>query len=589
MLPVSPAPSSEGPNGTGTAATAASQVRRTRSGCQSCRDSKVKCNEQRPSCQRCARLNRTCDYTPRPRKKYTRKAVDSRPEHVDYLTTCAPLPQPDGTEASSTHSSASPHSTVSNLVVATETTHYDPQLELELELEPECASIILPQDFIAIRHFRSSASAALDDTKSPESSGPALVWTLARRNPMVLHMVCALGDRNLRLQDSLTSPHSHLHPSMALEHYAAALNLLATCTQIPPASADLEYILATLWLMILYEQKHGDGCGTGLFAHLRGAATLLQDHLRSLPSILQNDQFKFPLFLTGEETSSSDSPHGFRLSSLTARIICWMAMVDSGAALHGLGGSLNELLGEALSGMFEDKAMCRLRGLSALQSHSTSVCHDIWGVDYPSSQVIEDLQNSASFCLHAELSQLRFLLARLCIAHGEAETSERQRHFVFALRDIQMRYGSLLITNMQVSVLDGAQQRFLMTLRFILPFYFAAVLAFYRLTMGAKPMDCGQRNCIREILTLALQAHDNEGEAAMGRIAWPLFIAALETDDMIHRTWIMERFSSLSARGENYSRARAALQIALSEQRPGERRIGFWELVRRDDIHKFVL
>ena len=117
---------------------------------------------------------------------------------------------------------------------------------------------------------------------------------------MVLHMVCTLGDRNLRLQDSLSSPETQSQPFTALEHYAAAPSHLAACTQNTPAPADLENILGALWLMIVYEQKHGNGCGPDLLAHLRGAASLLQDHLQNLRLTLQYNRHESSQFLFNE-------------------------------------------------------------------------------------------------------------------------------------------------------------------------------------------------------------------------------------------------------------------------------------------------
>jgi hypothetical protein len=38
---------------------------RSRTGCWTCRQRKVKCGEERPVCGQCARLGHTCDYSPR--------------------------------------------------------------------------------------------------------------------------------------------------------------------------------------------------------------------------------------------------------------------------------------------------------------------------------------------------------------------------------------------------------------------------------------------------------------------------------------------------------------------------------------------
>src|ERR1700760_27139 len=74
-------------------------AKRSGSGCWTCKQSKVRCDEQLPVCKRCVRLQRHCDYVPRPRKPYSRrarlevhdKAVLERPEDGrKYYSDCSP-------------------------------------------------------------------------------------------------------------------------------------------------------------------------------------------------------------------------------------------------------------------------------------------------------------------------------------------------------------------------------------------------------------------------------------------------------------------------------------------------------------------
>ena len=216
-------------------------------------------------------MNRECDYTPHPRKKYTRKLAANQshdsPEGplLDRSSSFEPLSQSEAHVNQFSFGTANPQSAAA---LNTAPTTGDP--ELDVHLPPECASIVLPQDYMAIRYFRSRASTGLDDTKSPESSGPVLIWSLAQHNPMVLHMVCTLGDRNLRLK------------------------------------------------------KHGNGCGPDLLAHLRGAASLLQDHLQNLRLTLQYNRHESSQFLFNGTTSISHGRHEIRtyiLGKLATHVI----------------------------------------------------------------------------------------------------------------------------------------------------------------------------------------------------------------------------------------------------------------------------
>jgi hypothetical protein len=73
-------------------------------------------------------------------------------------------------------------------------------------------------------------------------------------------------------------------------------------------------------------------------------------------------------------------------------------------------------------------------------------------------------------------------------------------------------------------------------------------------------------------MNLCYQSFKHSGDDAMMRVAWPLFIVALETDDMLHRDWILERFAALGKYGHNFERAHSFLVETLSiQQRLGRR------------------
>lgn len=200
---------------------------------------------------------------------------------------------------------------------------------------------LVPAGLCSLHYFRSVMSVEAD-AKVPDHSGPAIVWTLAQGNPMVLLMVCALGAQNMTYRTSLPSAEAQLCRSEAMKHYVVALRLLATATQDIIRISDFDYILATTWLMILYEQKFGDGCGVGLITHLHGAVSLLQGRLRNIrhsPAAQEGD------------SSVSDPPSGFEhLIALSSRVVIWITLTDGGAAFNGVGRKFNEWLGEALFG-----------------------------------------------------------------------------------------------------------------------------------------------------------------------------------------------------------------------------------------------
>ncbi|KAH8648691.1 hypothetical protein BX600DRAFT_530476 [Xylariales sp. PMI_506] len=599
---------------------------RSRRGCWTCRGKKVKCDEERPSCRRCIRLGRRCDYTTRQRKKYTRRASTAAPSgHGPDVVArddsqslndvcCASL------EISETAASTNTAPKPNHILFSERRSHgqsptterdstptypsvdppYPPHelLASGLTLSPACVLILSPEDYAAIHCFRFELGAA-DDTRPGEYAGPALVWQLAVNSPMLLHMVCALGGRRVSYQtSSVPFEEDWSCHSMAAEHYGAALRLLAESTQDLKEESDLDYILGTLWLMIVYEQKYGDGCGVGLIAHLQGAASLLQEWLWNLQSVLDRDESLHSV--SQMETAKLQPESKMQLSHVSAfasRVILWIAYIDGGAALNGLGDHFNELLGQAMLTTDKNKLSSRLRSFGALQKRSELAGQEVWGTSYPQSQLLEDLQGSSISSLHAKAGQLRFMLAKLARPIVGADCpgkEELEAHSVTMgsiIQEVEAEYAELLCVASQLEFpMQESHQRFVMHLRSIVSFFHAVVLCFICFSMPrAAPLCARRRKLLREIMTLAYKVHKDEGDQAVARIAWPLFVAVLESDEIVHRIWILERYQALSHLGENFRRAREALRVAFSEQRMDERKVQYLQLLQRNDIEKFVI
>ncbi|PWY74343.1 hypothetical protein BO70DRAFT_364317, partial [Aspergillus heteromorphus CBS 117.55] len=267
---------------------------RSRQGCWTCRAKKVKCDEERPQCQRCQRLGRQCDYAPRSRKPYTKK---SRPD--------SPLQTHQGNLASSP---VVPSESLSHGDVFTSPSAITPYTPVPSSFRPSSA------DKEAIHYFRTVISESVD-TKDPAFSVPAIIASLGESDPMVMHMVCALGFQERCYQRAVD-------PSPAVKHYSASMVLLAKAVQSPSRTraSDLDGILASLWLMILYEQRYGDGIGQGLVAHLRGAAMVLKHRLGNLRRLL--------------EQNFSEPDEQWRISALAGRLIVWISFLDASAESH---------------------------------------------------------------------------------------------------------------------------------------------------------------------------------------------------------------------------------------------------------------
>ncbi|KAL2840391.1 fungal-specific transcription factor domain-containing protein [Aspergillus pseudoustus] len=534
---------------------------RSRKGCWTCRQKKVKCDESRPRCQRCLRLHRHCDYSPRARKPYVRRQPRQRIQRRGQEQ------EPQDSQAQQALSPQHPGSEENPLPCQT--------LSVASATTESSAGTLWPKlseaDHDAIHCFRTVVSRSVD-TKDTEFSVPAIIASLAKTEAMALHMICALGHHERRYQEQ-----SDCSATAAVEHYSSAMILVAQAlqqqeTQCQQRQPNLDSTLVTLWLMIVYEQRYGDGQGHGLIAHLRGAAIFLQHRLGNLRRLLEHN--------------FSEPAEMWHISPLAGRMIIWIAFLDAGAESHQLGGEFNRALGVAMAGLGENEIMSRLRGYTAIHRYSTSLHMCTWGASYPQAQLLEDLESREVFSLYGECGQMRHVLAQLAVTATDPLPVAR------ALHDINQRYNEILTVAPRLNTgYAGGHEKFVINTRYVVPFYHALVLWYFRITAPTTPFKSKskQQHALDEILTLAYQAYRDEGEPAMARIAWPLFMTAIETDDLAHQDWISSRFAYLRSRGENYRRAEKALLFVVTEQRKRGGRVDFSARFESGELERFVI
>ncbi len=125
--------------------------------------------------------------------------------------------------------------------------------------------------------------------------------------------------------------------------------------------------------------------------------------------------------------------------------------------------------------------------------------------------------------------------------------------------------------------------RLILNLRFIVPFFHAVQVDFYRTattsttggTTSSRRRDQSRllRASLAAIVQTAAVVHGNEQAGAMCRIAWALFVAAVESSaDLAHQSWLLERFRALEGFGLSFRRAGVLLAAVVAHQRrTGER------------------
>ncbi|KAF1926150.1 uncharacterized protein M421DRAFT_94263 [Didymella exigua CBS 183.55] len=235
--------------------------RRSRGGCWTCRSPTVKkgCDRRRPVCGRCERLEIACDYAPRPTLAELRKTNRSTGSAPSALSSTSNVASPIGSSAAQEvyNSPAVPaHGSTAAITDRSPATAYSPSIQVSCiassALSPSmrtstdtarCILELCEEEDEAIRYFRTKF-AKLHHTKNSEYSLVSLMFSIAQVEPMVMHMVLAIGHEEMDYRRHRCLPSAEHAPS---HHYGQSPRIMADA--IVPSSdttKDLHTILTAL-------------------------------------------------------------------------------------------------------------------------------------------------------------------------------------------------------------------------------------------------------------------------------------------------------------------------------------------------------
>lgn len=563
---------------------------RSRSGCWTCRTKKVKCDEQRPHCRRCTRLKLLCDYAPRTggTGNLRLRLAKSRA----WVVMGPSRPSAPGSPTTWAQQAASTRALV---------------LPVQLpELPTSASSLELSSaDHEAIRYYRTTF-ARIHHTKNPDYSLFSIIFNIAEREPIVMRVLLALGGRETEFRRK-SSPAAEASPARwtPLQHYSAALRLMADAIGSGDNGGplDTDVICAALYLMVLYEEKYGDAKCSGLSNHLAGAAMILKHRLQDLPRLIPPASAgrKTKMVALARKCPSGTGGGGRMLSLVTARLLVWIAQKDSAASTFGVGGQLNAAFHHLMAGMSPMEA------LESVHRFSNPLYRTMWADAYPQSELVDDVENRTVFEMLGECCQLRFMNAQLGSLNLD-EARQRAPAVEAALRQVGQRYFDLLEVATELSTDTDNSHRLVANIRAIVPHYHAAVVEYLSMGLGGTNANVGEKEKemdmemdmeigdltrstphIRAIINLAFQAFKHQGDEAMVRIAWPLLIVGLETDDMLHRDWIVARFRGMCHLGQNLARAHTFLVETLQMQAQLGHRVSVRERFQSGEVELFVI
>ncbi|KAL6788967.1 hypothetical protein J3E68DRAFT_430214 [Trichoderma sp. SZMC 28012] len=453
--------------------------------------------------------------------------------------------------------------------------HYSPSPP---NIPAACSLTLGLQEREAIQYFRTTFSRH-QHTKNPQYNVISVIYNIATKSELAMHMAVSVARREmLCLQNNGQTDVKD--DDISILHYSAALSQLAEFVNGADAVTGLDTILASIWLMLTYEQKFGDGNGVGLSSHLKGLATIVQSEARQALTLPADSNHHIPSSANTMELDSSQR-RMHTLSLFSARMLIWISLLDAGAASTGLGGDFNASLHSLLE---EHAHICdgcdsRLqtslfRSFTEVAKYSNPLFCRVWGDDYPIQELMDDISNHDIFLLYGSCFQVRYMASRLDSLRKQVSTAAEQCEDVIelAFQEIAETYTETFLLARKITVETDNSLRVIKNLRFIVPHYHAAILYYVRCADPRRSSPDRRMASLKMIMKLAYQAFKLEGDEAMLRIAWPLFIAILETDDLLHREWLIARLRALGKFGKNYSRAAAFVEsFVAEEERKGER------------------
>lgn len=394
-------------------------------GCRTCKIRKVKCDEEKvvqdgskePQCRRCIVARIRCDWKSGPIPRRTPKTI--RPK----------LPKPD-IEGQNGVSLATKDSRPPLLPM--------PPLSLPVPIEPE--EFLQASNSLTLSTFDRSCLEYLQDSVLVVMLGKHWPWStlsytyrrVAVKEPMVMSMILATTASEIhrsRVFDCDNAPGNlpvdSLSDVAGRTHYGKALSSLRETLKHDVKSPEkLEAVFITLWLMIDYENRFGNG-SAGINVHMHGIISLLFNHV--LPSVKYTEdmQITFPKYggaidwptpthnldFGQVQLAHGKFDEGIR-STTVPLFLLWILYFCTPGALFCRSGAVRS-----------DAKLFRLFLRSGPETSSLSLPElykisrqspsRFWGEEYPASAQLDDLENLPGLTLYHKSHVIQFKITEL--------------------------------------------------------------------------------------------------------------------------------------------------------------------------------
>jgi hypothetical protein len=122
------------------------------------------------------------------------------------------------------------------------------------------------------------------------------------------------------------------------------------------------------------------------------------------------------------------------------------------------------------------------------------------------------------------------------------------------------------------------------------PLFHAVQIDYYRQLSTSDENPPVLLQSLSAILQIASVVHETETSSSLCRIAWPLFVAGVESTDFAHQSWVLDRFGELADSSVSFRRAYALLRQVVMRQRQTRERVDYrrW-LVEHPELEPFII
>ncbi|OKL63737.1 hypothetical protein UA08_00225 [Talaromyces atroroseus] len=610
------------------------QARRSRSGCNTCRAKKVKCDELHPACGRCTRLHLGCEWPAggpplRERRRLQRVwrwregfqpatilpkddaslSSNSSANSLDGLNltsdSTGSAPEPKGPPVFDFGSPGFPEALSSDPdfnfssdnnnnnndldfnqndnknynenilpdwqdLITTYPSIFFPDLSASSVLSGynmslPCSIVMTKNEHQALDHYSTTYSTSFT-LKHPKWSTLSMIKNIAWAEPMIMHLLMAVSLKDLCWRRE----NENLRRSAEL-HYQHGTKLLADEMANQAVATKHVSILISFWFLYLYKTQ-STNVDVGFLKKLSACAL---DHVQryKLDSVCD---IPTPLSQGNPEQEAGPQLLSAKEGSLIALMLICLYYQDIKYGFYHCGGKLAKYLNTNKQ---------RLAQVYDLGKYAPVLN---WAEEYPVQELVDDTQNYAILKLNNELSILledmnkEFVFTR----HDPA----RDAMFSSELDSIKIRFAPVfaLVNNDQPSISSSSSASFSSSLSpqsrtcinadLSVAFYHGVRIYLFRSTLQSLdvPTPPAVQESVDMILSIALRLFNSGGsfsslglgreDALFHRIEWPLFIAGVESKDIIHQDWIRQKM------GERNTKV--ALERVLQEQQLTRLRVG---------------